>query len=198
LSELFGRFRRKHGTPVVAASPVFIRNIAGETERPRVCRHSRRRTVAPPSALPATENSGLIPPASIKTLDAMATFNSGPHTRHSVNWPQRLSFSQPWESLFADEGLIKSLQRAPKRNFTVRRLNFQSNTNTSTIAWKFARACFDFADFATNNTERVVIARQGIAACRQLIVREPGIRAGSLLPGNGPRPACPYEKRSGH
>jgi hypothetical protein len=49
---------------------------------------------------------------------------------------------------------------------------FESNTNNSTNAWQFARACFDFADFATNKTERAAIARQGIAACRQLLACE--------------------------
>ena len=37
---------------------------------------------------------------------------------------------------------------------------------------QFARACFDFADFATNNAGRAAIARQGIAACRQFIAHE--------------------------
>lgn len=39
-------------------------------------------------------------------------------------------------------------------------------------AWEFARACFDRAEYATNDTERVAIAEQGIAACRQLIARD--------------------------
>ena len=49
---------------------------------------------------------------------------------------------------------------------------FQSNTNDPAAAWQFARACFDFADFATNNTERAALASQGIAACRQSLARE--------------------------
>jgi hypothetical protein len=47
---------------------------------------------------------------------------------------------------------------------------FQSATNESG-AWQFARACFDFAEYATNDTERAALANQGIAACRQLIAR---------------------------
>src|SRR5882672_3555135 len=50
---------------------------------------------------------------------------------------------------------------------------FQSDKKNSTNAWQFARACFDFADFSTNETQRANIAKQGIAACQQLIVREP-------------------------
>jgi tetratricopeptide (TPR) repeat protein len=41
-------------------------------------------------------------------------------------------------------------------------------------AWEFARACFDHAEYATNDTERVIIADQGIAACRQLLARQTG------------------------
>ncbi len=39
--------------------------------------------------------------------------------------------------------------------------------------WQFGRACFDLADYATNNAEREAIAVQGIAACRQVTAREP-------------------------
>jgi tetratricopeptide (TPR) repeat protein len=52
-------------------------------------------------------------------------------------------------------------------------IQFQSATNNPTNAWQFARACFDFADFATNDTERAMIAVQGIAACRELIIQKP-------------------------
>lgn len=38
--------------------------------------------------------------------------------------------------------------------------------------WQFARAVFDRAEFATNNTERAELAEQGIAACRQLLARQ--------------------------
>jgi tetratricopeptide (TPR) repeat protein len=54
---------------------------------------------------------------------------------------------------------------------------FQSSTNDVAAAWEFARACFNFADFATNDTEHAVIARQGVAACRQAIAQEPGSAA---------------------
>ncbi len=39
-------------------------------------------------------------------------------------------------------------------------------------AWQFARACFDLAEFATNSAERIEIAEQGVAACKQLLARE--------------------------
>ena len=49
---------------------------------------------------------------------------------------------------------------------------FQAGTNDPDAAWQFARAGFDFADFATNDTERAAIARQGIAACQELLARD--------------------------
>jgi hypothetical protein len=55
--------------------------------------------------------------------------------------------------------------------FRLAQIQFVSGTNDSP-AWQFARACFDFADFATNDTERAAIASQGIAACRKLLARE--------------------------
>ncbi|MGD0253115.1 MAG: hypothetical protein ABSC01_10520 [Verrucomicrobiota bacterium] len=48
-------------------------------------------------------------------------------------------------------------------------IQLQSDTNDFAAAWHFARACYDFADFATNDTERATIAVQGIAASRQLL-----------------------------
>lgn len=49
---------------------------------------------------------------------------------------------------------------------------FQLHTNDAAAAWQFARACFEFNDFATNNAGRAELASQGIAACRQLLARE--------------------------
>ena len=58
-----------------------------------------------------------------------------------------------------------------EKAFRQAQIEFASSTNGS-AAWQFARACFDFADFATNETERAEIARQGIAACHKLLARE--------------------------
>ena len=51
----------------------------------------------------------------------------------------------------------------------------QTSTN---LAWQFGRAAFDWAEFATNDTQRAGIAREGIAACRQLTARQPDLAAG--------------------
>lgn len=40
-------------------------------------------------------------------------------------------------------------------------------------AWQLGRASFDWAEFATNETQRAALAQTGIAACRQALAREP-------------------------
>jgi len=52
-------------------------------------------------------------------------------------------------------------------------IQLQSNTNDFAAAWHFACACYDFADFATNETELAAIAVRGIAASRQLLAHQP-------------------------
>ncbi len=63
-------------------------------------------------------------------------------------------------------------QRAEK-HFQEARKKFQANTNDVEAAWQFGRACFDWADFAKNDDQRESIAVEGIAACRQVIARDP-------------------------
>ena len=63
-------------------------------------------------------------------------------------------------------------QRAEK-HFLEARKRFQTNTNEVEAAWQFGRSCFDWADFAKNDAQRESVAGEGIAACRQVIVRDP-------------------------
>ena len=77
--------------------------------------------------------------------------------------------TNPTNQIFAARAETE-FQRAQKQ--------FESDTNNSTNAWQFARACFDFADFATNKTGRAAIARLGIAACRQLLARDSNSASG--------------------
>jgi tetratricopeptide (TPR) repeat protein len=51
---------------------------------------------------------------------------------------------------------------------------YEAHTPDEQTAWHFARATFDLADFATNKSERADIAQQGMAACKQAIVKTPG------------------------
>lgn len=50
---------------------------------------------------------------------------------------------------------------------------FEAEPTNAVAAWEFARAAFTRAEFATNDTERATLAVQGIAACRDLLARDP-------------------------
>jgi hypothetical protein len=74
--------------------------------------------------------------------------------------------------VFADDARDKIFVARAEAEFHRAQIQFQADANNPTNAWQFARACYDFADFATNDTERATIAVQGIAACRQSLARE--------------------------
>ena len=50
---------------------------------------------------------------------------------------------------------------------------YRTASTNGGAAWQFGRACFDWAEFATNVTQRAEIAEEGIAVCRRLVAREP-------------------------
>ncbi len=58
------------------------------------------------------------------------------------------------------------------------RSRYQREATNAEAAWQFGRACFDRAEFATNDTERATLAVEGIAAMRALTAREPRLAAG--------------------
>jgi tetratricopeptide (TPR) repeat protein len=63
-------------------------------------------------------------------------------------------------------------QRAEK-SFLAARADFQKQSTNIESAWKFGRASFDWAEFAENDQQREEIAKQGIEACRRVLVRQP-------------------------
>jgi tetratricopeptide (TPR) repeat protein len=67
--------------------------------------------------------------------------------------------------------------------FETARTRFQSATNDDEARWQFGRACFDWADFATNSAQRADIARQGIDACQSLVLRDPNSAPGHYYMG---------------
>ena len=75
--------------------------------------------------------------------------------------------------VLADEAQRKIFTARTGAEFQRVQARFQADTANPTNAWQFARAAFDFAEFATTDPERAALANQGIAACRQLIARDP-------------------------
>jgi hypothetical protein len=57
--------------------------------------------------------------------------------------------------------------------YEIARTNYQTAHTNAAFAWQFGRACFDRAEFATNSTERALLAEQGIAACRPAVAATP-------------------------
>ena len=51
--------------------------------------------------------------------------------------------------------------------------SYQTNRANNEIAWQFARACFDWAEFATNDAQRARIAQLGIKASREVLAQNP-------------------------
>jgi hypothetical protein len=58
-----------------------------------------------------------------------------------------------------------------KERFQQADARYKRDTNNVEVAWQFARACFDLADFKTKNSERADIAQQGIAAAKLAVSR---------------------------
>ena len=49
----------------------------------------------------------------------------------------------------------------------------RANPGNAALFWKFACACFNVAEFATNSEERAQLAEEGIDACQHLIEHDP-------------------------
>jgi tetratricopeptide (TPR) repeat protein len=50
---------------------------------------------------------------------------------------------------------------------------YAENPRSVVVGWEFARACFEVAEFATNNTERGIFAEKGIAVAGAVIAKDP-------------------------
>lgn len=116
---------------------------------------------------------------SIKQANIMATFNSA--FNRAVKWRfAAVIFIFAAAMAFADSanaGQNKNFAQRAETEFHRAQTELQTKTNDSTVAWQFARACYDFADFSGNDNQRAALANQGIDVCRQLIARDPKIAA---------------------
>lgn len=64
-----------------------------------------------------------------------------------------------------------------ERLFREHRAAFVRQPTNVTVAWEFSRACFDWAEFATNNTQRATIAQDGIQAARAALTLDTNLAA---------------------
>ncbi len=65
-----------------------------------------------------------------------------------------------------------------KAEFQRAEARFHAHMANATNAWQFARAAFDLAEFSTNNSDRAMLADQGIGASRMAVACEPTNAAG--------------------
>src|ERR1039458_1919307 len=60
-----------------------------------------------------------------------------------------------------------------EQSFVRAHKQFADHPADSSAAWQLGRASYDWAEFATNTAQRADVAQAGIAACRQLLARDP-------------------------
>ena len=87
--------------------------------------------------------------------------------------------------LFAAEapaGPARFVERAQRIYLQARERHAQQSGDPATGV-RLAKACFDRAEYATNDTERAALAVEGINVCRQVIERDPASAAAHLFLG---------------
>jgi len=67
--------------------------------------------------------------------------------------------------------------RALKAYMEARRAHLADRADVDK-AWRFGRACFDWAEFSTTKKQRASLAEEGIAACRRVVDANPRLAAG--------------------
>ena len=75
------------------------------------------------------------------------------------------------------DSLEKAKQRAEEA-YREAKFEYFSNTGNTTSAWMLARACFDWAEFATNDSQRASVANEGIASAKFVTEMRPRSAAG--------------------
>lgn len=72
----------------------------------------------------------------------------------------------------ATAGVNRKFEPRYRAVFEAARTNWLAGSTNVVRAWKFSRAAFDLAEFATNDAQRAGIARQGIEAARAALAQD--------------------------
>lgn len=75
----------------------------------------------------------------------------------------------PWLAAEESPAATNAFAAWAERSYVESRERWQKDTNAVELCWQFGRACFDRADYSTNDTQRAALAEQGIAVCRRAI-----------------------------
>lgn len=68
-------------------------------------------------------------------------------------------------------------ERVTQAAYQAAKAEFEELSDDARIAWQFGRACFDWAEFSTNDTQRAGLAREGIEACERALQADPDLAA---------------------
>ncbi|MDB6026552.1 MAG: hypothetical protein JWM68_2775 [Verrucomicrobiales bacterium] len=79
---------------------------------------------------------------------------------------------------FAASEKTASFAELAEKRYLAAGLRLQTEPKNVEAEWQFARACFDWAEFAANDDQREQIANEGIAAARQLVEQKPRLAQG--------------------
>lgn len=113
---------------------------------------------------------------SIKHGNAMATFNSP--AKYAIVWKIAvILFIFIAGIAMADDSQQKTFAARAEKTFRDTQRQFQADESNVTNAVQFAKACYDWADFATADHERASLANSGIEVCRQILASNPGAAA---------------------
>jgi tetratricopeptide (TPR) repeat protein len=80
-------------------------------------------------------------------------------------------------SFAAEVPRVTTAPPRPQRLYDEAKARWQKETKNPQAAWEFGRACYDWADHATNDTQRAALGHEGIDACRAAL---------ALAPSNAP------------
>ncbi len=88
---------------------------------------------------------------------------------------RRLGFALGLGGLLAGAAAASPLALYYEKAYQAAGAALKNAPQDTTAAWQFARACFDWAEYATNHTQRAALAEEGIAAARHLLERQPDL-----------------------
>ena len=67
-------------------------------------------------------------------------------------------------------GAELSSREETERHYREAKADYRKKSNSEKVAVRFGEACFDWADFAENDSQRAGLAEEGIAAMRELLL----------------------------
>ncbi|HTR42123.1 MAG TPA: hypothetical protein VMH87_10960 [Pseudomonadales bacterium] len=74
------------------------------------------------------------------------------------------------ETLLAITGQEQIFAQRARATYEKALAEYSSQTNNPVVAWQFARACYDWANWATNKSQNTMISQQGIDACQRSLL----------------------------